>query len=370
MYLKNLELIQFKNYQRVYLDFSKEVNCFFGENGAGKTNLLDAIHYLCLSRSALLPLDSYHIMHGKGFFTIKGDFDLNEKVLSLNCVYESHKKKRLEVNGKAYHRLSEHIGLLPLVLIAPDDTLMINGGSEERRKFFDGMISQTDNHYLQLLIRYQHHLKQRNALLKRFAEEKRVDQQQLLPYDLQLIQLSQAIFKKRADFLADFSPYFLEHYRAISGEKEAVSIVYQSQVQKEDFPRSFEKSLERDLLLKRTHFGIHKDDYLFRLNHYPIKKFGSQGQKKSFLISLKLAQFFIFKTIKGTKPLLLLDDIFDKLDDQRIFHLMDRVAKKEFGQLFITDARPERSKEILKTINTEARFYEIMDNQIFPDETN
>ncbi|NHE58430.1 DNA replication/repair protein RecF [Cyclobacterium plantarum] len=370
MHLKNLELIQFKNYQRVQLDFNTEVNCFFGENGAGKTNLLDAIHYLCLTRSALLPLDSYHIMHGKDFFTIKGDFDLDEKILSLNCVFESHKKKRMEVNGKAYHRLSEHIGLLPLVLIAPDDTLMINGGSEERRKFFDGMISQTDNQYLQLLIRYQHYLKQRNALLKRFAEAKRADKQQLLPYDRQLIPLAQAIFKKRTDFLAEFTPYFTDHYRAISGEKEEVSIAHQSQVQKEDFPQAFESSLEKDLMLKRTHYGIHKDDYLFRLNQHPIKKFGSQGQKKSFLISLKLAQFFVFKAIKGTKPLLLLDDIFDKLDDQRIFHLMDRVAKKEFGQLFITDARPERSKEILKTISADARFFEIKDNQIYPGGTD
>ncbi|SHM56234.1 DNA replication and repair protein RecF [Cyclobacterium lianum] len=370
MHLKNLELIQFKNYPKVQVEFSEEVNCFFGENGAGKTNLLDAIHYLCLTRSALLPLDSYHVMHGKEFFTIKGDFESHQQPLSVNCVFESSKKKRISLNGKPYQRLSEHIGLLPLVLIAPDDTLMINGGSEERRKFFDGMISQTDSHYLQLLIRYQHYLKQRNALLKRFAEEKRTDKAQLLPYDTQLVSLSQAIFEKRAAFLTEFFPYFADHYRAISGEKESVSISHESQVRKDNFSQSFAQSLERDVLLKRTHFGIHKDDYLFRLDKHPLKKFGSQGQKKSFLISLKLAQFFIFKMIKGTKPLLLLDDIFDKLDDRRIFHLMDRVARKEFGQLFITDARPERSKEILRNIQADTRYFTIKNNRILADESN
>lgn len=359
MYLKNLELIQFKNYERQQLEFNSEVNCFLGENGAGKTNLLDAIHYLCLTKSAFLPVDSQHIRHGQTFFTLKGTFELAQKTLSLSCVFESHKKKRFEVNGNPYHRLSEHIGLLPLVMIAPDDTLIITGGSEERRKFFDGMISQTDSHYLQLLIRYQHYLKQRNALLKRLSEEGKKDLLQLSPYDQKLIQLSVEIQNIRSRFLADFMPYFLDHYAAISGQKENVSIDYKSQVSQPDFAKNFAASLDNDLFRKRTGLGIHKDDFDFQLDGYPIKKFGSQGQKKTFLISLKLAQFFIFKTLKGTTPLLLLDDIFDKLDDQRIFHLLSQVAKKEFGQLFITDARPERSKEILKTIKARISFFSI-----------
>lgn len=364
MYLKNLALIQFKNYERQQLEFDSEVNCFFGENGAGKTNLLDAIHYLCLTKSAFLPVDSQHIRHGQTFFTLKGTFELENKTLALSCVFESTKKKRLEVNGKAYNRLSEHIGLLPLVMIAPDDTQIITGGSEERRKFFDGMISQTDNHYLQLLIRYQHYLKQRNALLKRLAEERRKDLLQLSPYDQKLIQLSGEIHEIRSLFLKDFTPYFLDHYAAISGQKEKVTIHYKSQVGQTDFAKNFSASLDHDLLRKRTSIGIHKDDFDFQLDGLPIKKYGSQGQKKSFLISLKLAQFFIFKALKGTKPLLLLDDIFDKLDDQRIFHLMSQVAKKEFGQLFITDARPERSREILRTIRADATFFTIKDGNL------
>lgn len=359
MYLKNLELIQFKNYEREQLEFNSEVNCFFGKNGAGKTNLLDAIHYLCLTKSAFLSLDSHHIQHDSGFFTLKGVFEREDKILDVSCIVESNKKKRLEVNGKPYHRLSEHIGLLPLVMIAPDDTQIITGGSEERRKFFDGMICQTDIHYLQLLIRYQHYLKQRNSLLKRLAEEKRLDRLQLSPYNHQLVQLSIEIHALRKNFLEAFRPYFLDHYAAIAGQLESVDIAYKSQVSEADFASNFESSLEQDLSLRRTSRGIHKDDFVFQLNGHPIKKFGSQGQKKSFLISLKLAQFFIFNAIKGTKPILLLDDIFDKLDDQRIFHLMARVAKKEFGQLFITDARPERSKEILQTIQAAATFFTI-----------
>ncbi|SEJ18930.1 DNA replication and repair protein RecF [Cyclobacterium xiamenense] len=364
MHLKNLELIQFKNYEREQLEFNAEVNCFFGENGAGKTNLLDAIHYLCLTKSAFLPLDSHHIRHQGSFFTLKAVFERENKTLSVTCAFESNKKKRLEVNGKPHDRLSEHIGLLPLVMIAPDDTQIITGGSEERRKFFDGMICQTDSHYLQLLIRYQHYLKQRNALLKRLAEEKRPDRLQLSPYNHRLIQLSSEIHALRQRFLEAFNPYFLDHYAAISGARETVGIGYKSQVGEPDFDTRFEASINQDLTLKRTSMGIHKDDFVFQLNNYPIKKYGSQGQKKSFLISLKLAQFFIFKDLKGTKPILLLDDIFDKLDDQRIFHLMARVAKKEFGQLFITDARPERSKEILQTIQPAATFFTIKSGTI------
>jgi len=370
MYLKNLKLIQFKNFQNLDLVFDQGVNCFFGENGAGKTNLLDAIHYLCLTKSAFIPIDSNHIMHEKDFFTIKGEFDLLGKELGINCFFESGKKKRIEVNGKPYTKLSDHIGLLPLVIIAPDDTEIINGGSEERRKFFDSMICQADQNYLQRLIRYQQNLRQRNALLKRFAEEKRLDKLQLAPYDEQLIQLSKEINQIRHQFLKDFLIHFKTHYAAISGAKEMVDIQYKSQVDNENFNLDFVNNVKKDLLLKRTGSGIHKDDFIFTFNDQEIKKFGSQGQKKSFLISLKLAQFYIFKEIKGTKPLLLLDDIFDKLDDLRIHHLITAVANKEFGQLFISDARPERSREILSQITSDYHSFTISNNTIVEIEKN
>jgi DNA replication and repair protein RecF len=370
MYLKNLKLIQFKNFQDLDLVFDQGVNCFFGVNGAGKTNLLDAIHYLCLTKSAFIPGDSNHIRHEKDFFTIKGEFDLLGKELGVNCFFEIGKKKRIEVNSKPYTKLSEHIGLLPLVIIAPDDTEIINGGSEERRKFFDSMICQADQNYLQRLIRYQQYLKQRNALLKRFAEEKRHDKSQLAPYDEQLIQLSYEIYQTRQQFLKNFLNHFNTHYADISGAKERVDIQYKSQVDNENFKLDFVNNLKKDLILKRTGFGIHKDDFIFTFDEQQIKKFGSQGQKKSFLISLKLAQFYIFKEIKGTKPLLLLDDIFDKLDDARIHHLIAAVANKEFGQLFITDARPERSREILSQITSEFRTFTISNNTINEIELN
>ncbi|MEX0884598.1 MAG: DNA replication and repair protein RecF, partial [Cyclobacteriaceae bacterium] len=346
MYLKNLALIQFKNYQHAKLAFSDEVNCFFGENGAGKTNLLDAIHYICLTKSAFNSVDLLQIKHDHHFFTLKAEVGVQGKSLNVNCVFEAGKKKRMEINGKWYGKLSDHIGLLPIVMIAPDDTVIITGGSEDRRKFFDNMMCQTDKTYLQQLIRYQHFLKQRNALLKHFAEGKGVDKKQLEPYNRELINLSRSIFISRDTFTKNFRPLFKSHYEALSGAKEKVSIQYKSDVQSPEFEREFTFSLEKDLQNKRTGKGIHKDDFLFDLEGHPLKKYGSQGQKKSYLISLKLAQFFIFKEIKQTKPVLLLDDIFDKLDESRIGHLMKSVSKKEFGQIFITDARPERSRKI------------------------
>lgn len=364
MHLKDLKLTQFKNYQKAQLVFSPEMNCFFGVNGAGKTNLLDAIHYLCLTKSAFNTVDLQSIQHKSDFFSIKGTFDMDGKSLEIKCIQEAGKKKQFEANGKTYTKLSEHIGLLPLVLIAPDDTVIINGGSEERRKFFDSLMCQTDKIYLDDLINYQYCLKHRNALLKSFSEGKRFDRLLLEPFDRKLIQLAKSLFSARKTFTEKYTPMVTDHYMAISGKKEASGIEYQSDLSKEGYEQHFFQSLEKDLLLKRTSMGIHKDDYNFQLEGHSLKKFGSQGQKKSFLISLKLAQFDVFKKIKGAKPILLLDDIFDKLDDFRISHLMERVAKKEFGQIFITDARPERSKEILQQIHLETAYHTISNNHI------
>ncbi|MFC4871132.1 DNA replication/repair protein RecF [Negadavirga shengliensis] len=364
MHLKNLKLIQFKNYRQEQLDFSPEMNCLFGVNGAGKTNLLDAIHYLCLTKSAFNTVDSQNILHESDFFNIQGEFDLEGKPLQVTCIQQAGRKKQFEVNGKPYVRLSEHIGLLPLVLIAPDDTVIINGGSEERRKFFDNIMCQSDKSYLEHLIRYQHYLKQRNALLKNFSEGQRFDRLLLEPFDRQLIQLAKALYISRRTFIEKYLPILTEHYAAISGKREHIHIEYQSDLSDDRFEQVFLRSLDKDLFLKRTGCGVHKDDYIFQLEKYPLKKFGSQGQKKSFLISLKLAQFEVFKKLKGVKPILLLDDIFDKLDDFRISHLMEGVAKGEFGQLFITDARPERSKEILRELPMNILCYTIFNGQI------
>lgn len=364
MHLKNIQLTQFKNFSRVQTSFSSEINCLLGVNGSGKTNLLDAIHYLCLTKSAFNPLDVQNIQHDRDFFAIKGDFQMGEKTHEITCLLEAGKKKQLLNNGKAYEKMSEHVGLLPVVLIAPDETQLIKGGSEERRKFFDSLLSQLDKNYLDNLIRYQHFLKQRNALIKRFSERQRLDKVLLEPYDNELIALSMKIAKERDSFITQFIPLLLQHYAEISDEKEAVNVSYQGEGTKDEFEQLFKDSLKKDLLLKRTNVGIHKDDYNFEINGYPIKKFGSQGQQKSFLIALKLAQFHVFKDMKKTKPILLLDDIFDKLDDLRIKKMIALVANKEFGQLFITDARPERSKKILGGIAAHTTYFAVEDGHI------
>jgi len=359
MHLKNIKLVQFKNYQQVQAVFSKEINCFLGINGSGKTNLLDAIHYLCFTRSAFNTVDAQNILHGEDFFTLQGEFRLEEKPLEIKCITEAGKKKLILNSGKAYDKMSDHIGLLPIVMIAPDDTQLIKEGSEGRRNFFDSIISQLDKPYLQLLVRYQHFLKQRNALLKQFAESGRINQSLLEPYNMELVSLSQSIYIKRKEFIAGYKLKLQHHYGVISDDKETVEVEYQSDCEEPDFPALFEASLRKDIILKRTNKGIHKDDFVFTLGGHSLKKFGSQGQQKSFLIALKLSQFQTLKEGKGILPILLLDDIFDKLDDLRIAKMIELVANHEFGQLFITDARPERSKQILDTIAAEKQFFYI-----------
>jgi DNA replication and repair protein RecF len=359
MHLKNIRLQQFKNYGKAKVQFSKEINCFVGINGSGKTNLLDAIHYLCLTKSAINPQDNFNIRHEDSFFTVFGDFDVEGKEIEIRCIVEAGKKKQLIQNGKAYDKMSEHIGLLPVVMIAPDDTSLIKDGSEERRKFFDNMLCQLDRQYLNSLVRYQHFLKQRNALLKQFADSGKWNSQLIEPYDLEIIKLSKKISEMRKVFIQEYEPLLISHYKTISDDQEQIGIRYDTHCSDADFESVFRSSAKRDYLLKRTNMGIHKDDFIFHIDEYPIKKFGSQGQQKSFVIALKLAQFMIFLSHKQTKPILLLDDIFDKLDDSRISKLMNLVADHQFGQLFITDARPERSKGILGEIDAESRFFMI-----------
>lgn len=364
MHLKNISLRQFKNFSADRFEFSEEVNCFLGLNGAGKTNLLDAIHYLCLTKSAFHSVDQVQMLHGTNFFLVKGCFNRGGKILELDCIMESGKKKQLVLNGKTYQKMSEHIGLFPVVLIAPDDNGLIREGSEERRRFFDNILSQLSSNYLNLLVRYQHFLKQRNALLKQFHESGKIDHSLLEPYSKELIQLSESIHMKRVEFIQHFTPSLQEHYRFIAMKAEKTDITYLSDAGVKTFGENFRNSLEKDLLLKRTNMGIHKDDYLFTLDEHSLKKFGSQGQQKSYLISLKLAQFDALRLEKKQKPILLLDDIFDKLDDIRIGQLMKLVAKKDFGQLFLTDARPERSKKIFSDLHIPAKLFHIANGKL------
>lgn len=359
MLLKKVSLFAFKNYQEATLEFSDAINCFVGLNGGGKTNLLDSIHYLSLTKSAINNIDSQSIMHGARLATVNGTILLDDHKYQIICALQLGQKKLIKVNQSEYDKLSEHIGRFPVVLIAPNDTDIIRDSNEVRRKFFDSILSQLNPLYLKQLIQYNHYLKQRNSLLKQLATSQQTDHDLLAPYDHHLITLGRSIYQSRSAFNTTYLPILIDHYQNLSEGKETISLTYSSHLKSKLFEQDYKNSLQKDLILQRTNIGIHKDEYLFEIDERPIKKFGSQGQQKSFLIALKLAQFDIIKNEKGLKPLLLLDDIFDKLDDFRIQKLVEMVANDSFGQLFITDARPERSKEILKGIKSEIKFFHV-----------
>lgn len=364
MWLQKISLLNFKNYEEAELNFSASVNAFAGNNGAGKTNLLDAIHYLSLCKSYFNPIDSQQIRQGADFFMIQGSFEKENTEEVISCSLKRNQKKQFKRNKKEYQRLADHIGLFPLVMISPYDISIIIEGSEERRRFIDNVISQTDNQYLDELIVYNKNLANRNALLRSIAQTGRYDAQLLEIYDDQLVASGNNIFKKRRAFMDAFLPVFASHYKYLTDDAEQVELVYDSQLAKEDFSVLIKKALERDRALERSTTGIHKDDLLCSIHGMPLKKFGSQGQQKSFLIALKLAQYTYLNEKKGFKPLLLLDDIFDKLDEMRITKLMQMVSHDDFGQIFITDTSSERVTRIFNGIGVGFSIFEIENGTI------
>ncbi len=353
MYLENLYLVNFKNYTDANVDFSKYINALVGDNGSGKTNLLDAIHFLSMTKSAFNSVDSQSIRHDQPYYTIIGKFLQKNKSIVVNNTLSVGKRKKILIDKNPIDKSADIIGMFPTVLIAPNDHLLITEGGETRRKFFDSIISQLDKSYLINLMDYNHALKQRNVLLKQFSEAGRIDPDLLEPYDRIILSLGKNICNKRSAFCSIFLSNILKHYSFLTEGKEAINLNYQSKFSEENYKDIFHKSLQKDLILQRTNVGIHKDDYLFEMDEHQLKKFGSQGQQKSFLIALKLAQFNIIKKEKGYKPILLLDDIFDKLDDHRIQKLTEMIEHHEFGQVFITDARPERTNHFLEKLNIE-----------------
>ncbi|GJM27494.1 MAG: DNA replication and repair protein RecF [Cyclobacteriaceae bacterium] len=353
MYLENISLSYFKNYHHCRLKFSPAINCFTGPNASGKTNLLDAIHYLALTKSVFNPTDQQNIQHKQEYFSIRGDFRQDSKKHQIQCSYRNGAKKVIKRNNNAYPKLSEHIGAFPLVMITPYDTDLLREGSMVRRKFLDGLISQINPQYLQDLLKYQRLLNQRNQLLKTFSARHQFDAQLIAAYDEPMLQLMKAISASRRDFLRDFVPVFKSHYSTLSQGNETVDIAYRSELLSKDFESRFLANHQKDLLLQRTDLGVHKDDMICSFDGHSVKKFGSQGQQKSFVIAMKLAQFDSLQAAKRFKPVLLLDDIFDKLDDDRISKLMDMVSGQTFGQIFITDARPERTARILENLDIE-----------------
>lgn len=357
MYLKELSLINFKNYSQSELVFSPKINCFIGSNGVGKTNLLDAIYYLSMCKSYLNPIDSQNVRYNEDFFVLQGDYLLKDKNESIYCGLKKNKKKQFKRNKKEYQKLSDHIGLLPVVMISPTDNSLILDGSDERRKFMDSVISQYDKVYLDNLIRYNRALVQRNKLLKDFYQHRSFDADTLDIWDEQLVALAEKVYRVRVKFVEELIPIFQEYYTRISGDKETVQLVYNSQLHESDFRDLLKDALEKDRIVQHTTVGVHKDDLTLTLENYPIKKAGSQGQQKTFLVSLKLAQFDFIKHISGFKPILLLDDIFDKFDKERVRQIIELVAENHFGQIFITDTSQDRLENILGEIKIQHHIF-------------
>jgi len=359
MYLKKISLFNYKNFSEANFDFDPKINCFVGKNGIGKTNVLDAIYQLSYGKSYFNPLAVQNIKHGEEFFVIDGEFEKNHRSEQIVCSLKKGQKKILKRNGKQYDKFSDHIGFIPLVIISPADRDLIVEGSETRRRFIDSVISQLDSQYLQQLIQYQKILSQRNALLKYFALNHTFENETLSIYNEQLDNLGRAIFEKRKIFLADFIPIFNEHHHAITGSAENVQLVYESQLATQSLLRLLEENLAKDRAAHFTTVGIHKDDLLFEIDQHPIKKFGSQGQQKSFLIALKLAQFEFVKKQCGEKPILLFDDIFDKLDETRVGKIVEMVNNDTFGQLFISDTHADRTENIIKSTHQTYKIFNL-----------
>jgi DNA replication and repair protein RecF len=359
MHLETLHLLNFKNYLEANLHFSPRINVLVGKNGSGKTSLLDAIFYLGFTKSAFSSSDQQCITHGQTYFFIKGAFKMDSGVREIASSVQLGAKKVFREDSIEYSKLSEHIGKYPIVLIAPDDVDLIKEGSEGRRKFFDGLICQMDKIYLANLIQYDQALKLRNALLRMYAERgSAIDWVAIESYDRVMSQSGEIIFQRRSDFNKEFLPVFQKYYQYLVDNAEWAEVRYSTELDNTGFLKGLLDSRQKDVALQRTSFGIHRDDYEFILADEVLKKFGSQGQQKSFVIAMKLAQFEILENQKGFKPILLLDDIFDKLDDFRIARLLELI-KSEFGQLFITDARPERTKGLLDQIKVQSTIFTI-----------
>ncbi len=349
MYLKQLFLTNFKNYREQEFAFCDKLNSLVGNNGSGKTNVLDAIHYLSFCKGFINSIDSQNITHEQDFFAVQGIFSVkdgaNEKV---HCVQKLNQKKIFKLNNKEYDRLADHIGLFPMVLVSPADSNLIYKGSDERRKYFDSVISQFDAAYLNDLILYNKALFQRNTLLKSFYEKRYFDIDSIEIWNRQCIEYGTRIWEKRKDFITHFITYFQHYFKIISQGQEAVELVYVSQLNDDIFENLLNNCIAKDRNFQFSTTGIHKDDFDFIINGYPLKKFGSQGQQKSFIIALKLAQFEYTRKTKGYKPLLLFDDIFDKLDHLRVEQIIKLVGENGFGQVFITDTHPQRMQELFE----------------------
>lgn len=363
MILKNISIINYKNIKGANLDLSPKINCLIGHNGMGKTNFLDAIYYLSFCRSTNLPIDSQIITHDENFFMLEGNYENdNGDVENIYCGMKRGTKKHFKRNKKEYKRLSQHIGLIPLILVSPSDVSLIEGGSEERRKLMDVVISQYDHSYIEALANYNKALQQRNALLRMEAEP---DPMLMELWEQQMAQNGEILFAKRQAFVCELVPIFQQIYQHISGNQEKVDLQYSSHCTRGPLLEVIQRDRFKDRAVGYSLHGVHRDDLEFLLGDYQMKREGSQGQNKTFVIALKLAQFsFLQRTVSNTTPLLLLDDIFDKLDAQRVEAIVQLVSGDNFGQIFITDTNRDHLDQILRRLNGDYKLFYVENGEI------
>tara|TARA_B100000214_G_scaffold374760_1_gene358527 strand:+ start:1108 stop:2196 length:1089 start_codon:yes stop_codon:yes gene_type:complete len=359
VFLKKISIINYKNILDKEYELDPKINCFVGDNGVGKTNILDAVYHLSMGKSYFNVKNDQLINRGKDYMLVDGVFELNNKNESIVFSLKIGEKKVLKRNGKPYKKFSNHIGLIPVVLISPYDNDLINEGSSERRKFIDSIISQNDKEYLINLIAYTRVIQNRNKLLKQYNRSVDFDLDTIKVYDDQIYKLSEPIFKARDKFIKEFTPLVLEKYKHISDDKEKISIEYKSDLINNHVENLIKDSFQKDVILQYTSVGLHKDDFVFNIDENRIKRFGSQGQQKSFLIALKLAQFDYLKNETGNSPILLMDDVFDKLDLMRVKRIVEIVNSTNFGQLFLSDTDKERIEKVLSSLNLSSKIFEV-----------
>ena len=353
--LEKIVISDFRNIQLQELEFSPNVNCVSGNNGEGKTNLLDAIYYLSMTKSAFASSDKFNFRHGTDEFSIAGTYRMENGLSSRFALKMSSKgEKKVKRDDKPYGKVSEHVGVLPIVMVSPSDISMVSESGEERRRFVNAVLSQMDREYMAAMQQYNRLLLQRNKMLK----EQGPDRSLLEVIDMRMSMLAEPIFQARKSFVEDLKPIVAEYYKAVSGDSEQVDIEYESELFKAPLDQLLEASFDKDRVLKYTTAGIQRDDFAFRMNGHPIRRYGSQGQQKSFLVSLKFAQYEIMKKNYGFAPILLLDDVFDKLDMGRISNLLQMVASNDFGQIFITDSNKVRMSGIVDKLTQDRAYYD------------
>lgn len=357
MHLQRLVLTNFKNYENNDLTFSPRINCFVGNNGVGKTNILDAIHYLSLTKSFFSTVEGMSVKHGEDFFIINGLFASETGDFEIVCSYMKQKQKSLKCNGKEYDKFSDHVGKFPAVMVSPADSVIVTGGSEERRRFLNMIISQYDHEYLSSLINYNRALHGRNKLLKEYASSGKFDPEMISSLDYQLIKYGSIIYEARLSLVEKLVPVFQDYYEIISKDREKVQLSYKSQMNTESLSNLLMANRERDRAVQYTTVGIHKDDLDFLMGSHPVRLLGSQGQQKSFLVALKLAKFSYIADMSGVTPLLLLDDLFDKFDAERVEQMLNLVGNHRFGQIFITDTHRSRLQQILEDSPTDYKLF-------------